>query len=594
MPLTTYTYDPGGRLTRIDNSLWGPITYIYDAASRLTALGYPNGATTSYALADDNRLTETVGASTILSDTFRFDKPGGGTWGPRSAEARNDNGTFSQWAYSYDADARLTGVTVSRPDLSGNSTGSLPFTISPASGPAGTSVYVNGSNCQGSDNVTIYFDGVPLGQQQCSSYYDDQRQVDVYGFGGYITIPQTSQGLHSLSAVDGSLSGSATYNVIRSSSGSVAPINPSGPGTYIYGYDGVGNMTNNNGIAQTYDADNQITASGSTTFGFDNNGNQTSTSASNAPRWTYDAANHTQSYNNQSAADTFLTTGGGQRETKSVTTGGTTTTGTYDGDSIYQQTAPTRKTVYYERAPGGRLLALTDGTTVYYYGLDGHGNVANLTDRSGNVVNSYLYDPYGNSLGKTETASIVNPWQYEGAFYEPESGIYLMGARYYAPQLGRFLQQDPLGGGYAYAGSDPCNNNDSTGFTTCYHYVSGPQVSAAMTKINNDILALIIIGAAEALSIEVFAAVTGNVIAVITGAVVGVEYTVAVAVLSHEYNVLSQGQNGTSYAATGVEVKYDTDKSYNREPCPQGDGRNPEFSVGVADGRDVPALVPPH
>jgi len=593
MPLTTYTYDPGGRLTRIDNSLWGPITYTYDAASRLTALGYPNGATTSYALADDNRLaglTETVGASTILSDAFRFDKPGGGTWGPRSAEARNDNGTYSQWAYSYDADTRLTGVTM----LSGNSTGSLPFVINPTSGRVGTTVNVSGQHCYGTkDAVPVYFDGVQVGRAGC--YYDSGQGV--YAFSTSIQVPQVSQGIHTISAISNynhSLSGSANFNVISSATGSILPISPSGPGTYAYGYDGVGNMTNNNGIAQTYDADNQITASGSTTFGFDNNGNQTSSSASNAPRWTYDAANHTQSYNNQSASDTFLTTAGGRRASKSVTTGGTTTTGTYDGASIYQQTAPTRKTVYYERAPGGRLLALTDGTTVYYYGLDGHGNVANLTDRSGNVVNAYLYDPYGNSLGKTETTSIVNPWQYEGAFYEPESGIYLMGARYYAPQLGRFLQQDPLGGGYAYAGSDPCNNNDSTGFTTCYHYVSGPQVGAAMTKINNDLLALAIIGTAETVAIEVFAAFTGNGIAAATGAVVAGEYLVAAAVLSHEYNVLSQGQNGTSYAATGVEVKYDTDKSYNHEPCPQGDGRNPEFTVGEADGRDVPALVPPH
>ncbi len=112
----------------------------------------------------------------------------------------------------------------------------------------------------------------------------------------------------------------------------------------MYGYDGVGNMINNNGVAQTYDADNQITASGSTTFGFDNNGNQTSTSASNAPRWTYDAANHTQTYNDQSASDTFLTTAGGQRETKSVTTGGTTTTGRTTGTpSISRPRRPGRR-----------------------------------------------------------------------------------------------------------------------------------------------------------------------------------------------------------------------------------------------------------
>jgi len=149
--------------------------------------------------------------------------------------------------------------------------------------------------------------------------------------------------------------------------------------------------------------------------------------------------------------------------------------GTFDGD-MYRQTSPVSRTLYYVRDPGGRLLALTDGTTVYYYGLDGHGSVANLTDSSGAVVNTYRYDPYGNSLGKTETASLPNPWQYAGGYFDVESGLYLLGARYYAPTLGRFLQQDLLGvpelSQYAYASSDPCNNSDPSGMQTCYHYLS--------------------------------------------------------------------------------------------------------------------------
>jgi len=109
--------------------------------------------------------------------------------------------------------------------------------------------------------------------------------------------------------------------------------------------------------------------------------------------------------------------------------------GVFDGD-MYRQTSPVSRTLYYVRDPGGRLLALTDGTTVYYYGLDGHGSVANLTDKNGAVVNAYRYDPYGNSLGKTETASLPNPWQYAGGYLDAESGLYLLGARYYARSRG--------------------------------------------------------------------------------------------------------------------------------------------------------------
>lgn len=251
--------------------------------------------------------------------------------------------------------------------------------------------------------------------------------------------------------------------------------------SYSYGYDAVGNLTNNNGITQTYDAANQLTAAGPITYTFDANGNQAKTSRLTAPTWGYDAQNHTTSYSDTYALDTFLTTSKIQRETKAMTsTLFGTTRGTYDdemmGLGLYQQTAPTTRTMYYERDPNGRLLVVTDGTTVYYYGLDGHGSVVNLTDRNGVVQDSYRYDPYGNMLSAAENATLsnpwpaadttlFNPWRYAGGYWDAESGLYLLGARYYAPRLGRFLQQDPLGGisQCSYAGSDPCNNSDPSG-----------------------------------------------------------------------------------------------------------------------------------
>jgi RHS repeat-associated protein len=34
---------------------------------------------------------------------------------------------------------------------------------------------------------------------------------------------------------------------------------------------------------------------------------------------------------------------------------------------------------------------------------------------------------------------------YDGYRYDPETGLYHTGARYYDPRLGRFLQPDPIG-----------------------------------------------------------------------------------------------------------------------------------------------------
>jgi RHS repeat-associated protein len=63
---------------------------------------------------------------------------------------------------------------------------------------------------------------------------------------------------------------------------------------------------------------------------------------------------------------------------------------------------------------------------------------------------------------------VGNPLQYAARHYEPHSKMYQMRARWYDPQLGRFLSEDPIGleGGinpYAYAGNDPANHRDPTG-----------------------------------------------------------------------------------------------------------------------------------
>jgi RHS repeat-associated protein len=75
-----------------------------------------------------------------------------------------------------------------------------------------------------------------------------------------------------------------------------------------------------------------------------------------------------------------------------------------------------------------------------------------------------------------------------GPQYEHGSRLEIIGARYYDPDLGRFLSEDPIGisGGlnlYAYAGNDPVNKADPTGtseqcgyawFEWTYRWIDGP------------------------------------------------------------------------------------------------------------------------
>jgi RHS repeat-associated protein len=72
------------------------------------------------------------------------------------------------------------------------------------------------------------------------------------------------------------------------------------------------------------------------------------------------------------------------------------------------------------------------------------------------------FDPYGRrvvSIG-WERNEPEQPYGFAGQRLDAETGLYLMGARWYSAELGRFIEQDPIaeGGGlnlYAYVGSSP-------------------------------------------------------------------------------------------------------------------------------------------
>ncbi len=74
-----------------------------------------------------------------------------------------------------------------------------------------------------------------------------------------------------------------------------------------------------------------------------------------------------------------------------------------------------------------------------------------------------------------------------GREYDQESKLYYMRARYYDPELGRFISEDPIGiaGGlnlYKYAGNDPVNGRDPSGLDDgCKEEVQMAALSAGDT-----------------------------------------------------------------------------------------------------------------
>ncbi len=110
-----------------------------------------------------------------------------------------------------------------------------------------------------------------------------------------------------------------------------------------------------------------------------------------------------------------------------------------------------------------------------YYTFQAIGHTSELTDASGAMLNSYAYDPWGESLAKTEV--VTNPFEYVGehGVMNEGNGLEFMRARYYAPQSGHFLHADPIGvvGGvnlYTFATNSPCLAVDPSGLIALNEY----------------------------------------------------------------------------------------------------------------------------
>jgi RHS repeat-associated protein len=110
--------------------------------------------------------------------------------------------------------------------------------------------------------------------------------------------------------------------------------------------------------------------------------------------------------------------------------------------------------------------SMTSPAVTSYYHFDGLGSVVALTDDEGDTVQVYEYDVYGR-VGATD-ASHPNRIMFTGREYDRETGLYYYRARDYNPQIGRFLQTDPVGYGaglnlYRYCLNNPVGYTDPSG-----------------------------------------------------------------------------------------------------------------------------------
>jgi len=122
---------------------------------------------------------------------------------------------------------------------------------------------------------------------------------------------------------------------------------------------------------------------------------------------------------------------------------------------------------------GSCLISRDANSTYEYYHSDGLGSTRQISNDAQSIVQTTTYDAFGNV--ESSTGSSNNAYKYAGQWgyrSDGDDGLMHVGARYYDPLVGRFLQADTWLGEitrpqslnrYGYVENDPVNAVDPTG-----------------------------------------------------------------------------------------------------------------------------------
>ena len=269
--------------------------------------------------------------------------------------------------------------------------------------------------------------------------------------------------------------------------------------TVLYTYDAGGNMTSR----KTYDYTEGTlqTIKKNETFTYRSDGWKDQILSWNGYRYTYDAGG-----NPTLLRGVPLTWGEGRRLKKvslswgtvdfaydsdgkrvKKTSGNTETKYYYNGSILSGlvrttagSTGTTKTTVQFVYdAEGKPFMLRLNGKTDYFYLYNGLGDVVGLVDSSNQVVVRYQYNSWGKVTSTQDTSGVslatLNPFRYRKYVYDPETGLYCLGSRYYDPEVGRFVNADDtdvifakpqeLGSKnlYAYCDNNPVAREDYAG-----------------------------------------------------------------------------------------------------------------------------------
>jgi len=489
---THYVYDLAGRTVGITMPLSSgssgadTITYSYDAVNNLVQRIDGNGSVTTYAYNDlDGLLSDVsyVGSSSndyhLTYDTY--DRivgitDGVGTFAttyddldtPLSATQTYSSLSPQDVTYTYYADgSRHTmtspgGTTTYRYDGAGRYSG--------MDSPAGTSVanYSDGDRLLSSilpNGVATRY--VYQGSNQAQGVLVSLGNDALAGVARSTYGSFSYDGLLNETAFTSSISGVSTHSGTTTYSYS-SPLDrltqevSSRAGGYsnLLTFDHGGNATSFRGTTRTFNANDQSVAQS-----YDGNGN---------PFPTYNSLSTAFDPENRLIQLGSVTAGyraDGLRAWKD--TGSTRTYYLYDGSTPVVELNSTGSVVATNVYDPEGLVARQSGGVWSYFQFDPQGNVSEISDSTGSIIESRIYDAFGaedriaapgHTLG-TDPFGFNARWGY---YLDRETGLYYCQNRYYDPGLGAWINRDLIGyqsfkNLYAYSNLNPVGYFDIDG-----------------------------------------------------------------------------------------------------------------------------------
>lgn len=494
------TYDLLGNVTRLEGPLGGATNYTYDDMGRLTSESTTSGGTKSYEYNELNIRKKVINARGQVRQIF-YDAMG------RITGCTSPEGTVS---YTYDANGNVLTVsdshgTITRSYDALNRVASYTDTYGKtiryeydAVGNLAKLIYPDNTAVTYEYDANHNLTRVTDWANRVTAYtYDvNNRVIGVVKPNGTVTTTVYDGMQRVTSTVEKTASGKVisgfeytydelsriisekvlanstemcyTYdNLSRVTSRTIKNVsNNTVISKETYTYDAAGNLTDAPDSCFQYDTNNRLMVLNGSSVSYDMDGNMLSNGKKS---FTYDSANrlitadgHTYTYNAEDVRVRNLCTD-------------EDTTYTYNTNcKISQLLMKTTNGVVTKYVYGRGLIGEETNSVFKTYHFDCRGSTIAISDASGNITDTFAYDTYGKLISRTGTNKVIFGYNGRDGVVTDDNGLIYMRARYYSPEMKRFVNADIVAGQisnavtlnrFAYANGNPVSFVDPFGLS---------------------------------------------------------------------------------------------------------------------------------